>query len=99
MEWLANLVRTRATDWYFAPLEEADPISPDTAYVNVFLRSMRILNVRKGLKRFTGTVHSFIEVPQSTFGTARFHTFTIPDELKAIDPAHLDRVVVASQRL
>jgi hypothetical protein len=99
MDWFSKLIRKRAIDWYFAPLEEKDEIPRDEVYVSVFLRSMRILNVRSGLKRFAGAVHSFIELPQLASGTAAFHTFTIPDELKAVDPEHVDRVVVSSQRL
>jgi hypothetical protein len=98
-DWFANLIRKRATDWYFAPLEEQDEIAPDKVYVSVFLRSMRILNVRKGLKRFAGAVHSFIELPQLGPGTAAFNTFTLPDQLKELDPERLDHVVVGSQRL
>jgi hypothetical protein len=97
--WFAGLIRKRATDWYFVALEEHDEILPDKVYVSVFLRSMHILNVRTGLKRFAGAVHSFIELPQRGPGTAGFQTFTVPDQLKELDPKHIDRVVVSSQRL
>jgi hypothetical protein len=99
MQWFDNLIRKRSTDWYFAALEERDPIPPNKVYVDVFLRSMRVRDVRQGLKRFAGAVHSFIELPQLSSGTASFHTFTVPSELKAVDPEHLDRVVISSQRL
>jgi hypothetical protein len=99
MDWFKRLISERATDWYFEPLEQGDPIAADSSYINIFLRSLHIRDVRRGLKRFTGAVHSFIEVSQLGTGPASFHTFTVPDQLKAIDAERLDRVVVSSQRL
>jgi hypothetical protein len=99
MDWFARLVSERATDWYFAPLKQGSAIAADSVYISIFLRSLHIRDVRRGLKRFTGAVHSFIEVSQLATGSAAFHTFTVPEQLKAIDPQRLDRVIVSSQRL
>ena len=99
MQWFSNLIRKRSTDWYYATLDEGEPIPANKFYVDIFLRSMRIRDVRKGLRRFAGAVHSFIELPQLASGNASFHTFTVPNDLKAVDPEHLDRVVISSQRL
>lgn len=63
------------------------------------MRSLRICDVRKGLKRFSGAVHSFIELPHLGSGSAAFHTFTVPEQLKAVDAEHLDRIIISSQRL
>jgi hypothetical protein len=54
--------------------------------------SMRIVDVRKGLSKFYGTVHSFISIPHRG-GTARFHSLTTPVDLKDIDADHIDRVI------
>lgn len=106
--WWQNIWRERAKDWTLARLEanqvpdqlEHKPIQAGTAYLNVFLRSMRVVDVRRGLTRFYGTVHSFISLPSiATQDVAKFHVLTTPGELENIDAAHIDRVIVRDIRL
>jgi hypothetical protein len=90
----------RAEDWIFQSLDASQiPGNPgstqilaDQDYVKVFLRSMRIVNVRKGLKKFYGVVHSFISLPHLE-KTAEFQVLTTPQELMNIDAGNVDRVL------
>lgn len=108
MGWWSSIWRTRAEDWIYSSLEpEQTPdnlvraeITPDTKYLNVFLRSMRITSIRKGLSKFYGTVHSYISVPYITkLEPAEFQVVATPSELKNQDAKHLDRVIKIDQRL
>lgn len=103
-----NLWKTRAKDWIYESLEASQvsdslqqtPIEPDTAYLNVFLRWFRIVNVRVGLKKFYGTVHSYISVPyEGSTESAEFQVVTTPPNLKDQDTKHLDRVITRNIRL
>jgi hypothetical protein len=99
MTWFRSIVASEAPQWHVATLEEGEPVPPNGAYLNIHLRSLRVLNVRKGLKRFAAAVHSFVEFEHISTGRAAIHTFTVPQGLQALDPDHLDRVVQSSQRL
>jgi len=62
---------TRAKTWTYAEIPAnktpeglaQNVVAPETAYLNVWLTSFRITDVRKGLNKFYGTVHSFINLP------------------------------------
>ena len=107
MTWWNNAAYTKATDWTFAPLlpeqvpgaAPCRPVVADSDYLHVFLRSMRVAHVRKGLHKFFGTVHSFASLPHATDQQAAFHVITTPGSLRDIDSDHLDRIVVMNQRL
>jgi hypothetical protein len=60
---------------------------------------MRVVNVRTGLSKFYGAVHSFASLPHRGGRTAAFSTITTPAALKSVDAKHLDRVVVVDKRL
>lgn len=107
MGWWNNIWTSRAQDWIFGYLEPSQvpdrlarkPVQPNTAYISVFLRSMRIVNVRKGLTKFYGTVHSLISLPHISGSSAQFHVLTTPSSLSDIDAANIDRVVSMNTRL
>lgn len=60
---------------------------------------MRVVDVRKGLSKFYGAVHSFISLPHRSGNLAQFHVLTTPVNLKNIDAARVDRVIQMNQRL
>lgn len=107
MSWWNNIAYTKATDWTFAPLApeqtpDATPtrvIAADTQYLHVFLRSLRLAHVRKGLHKFFGTVHSFLTLPHWADQQAAFHVVTTPTSLRDVEADHLDRIIVMNQRL
>lgn len=107
MGWWDQLWTQRAQTWTYGYLDAAQvpdglaraPIPADKFYVSVFLRSMRIVNVRQGLTKFYGTAHSFISVPHLSGKPAQFHVLTTPSNLRDIDAANVDRVINMNQRL
>lgn len=106
MSWWDQLWRRKAEDWIFAWLDDAQvggeatagEVTPDAAYLSVFLKSARVVDVRKGLTRFYGAVHSIIRLPHRSQGCAEFNVVTTPQALRNVDPA-IDRVVQFDQRL
>lgn len=108
MSFWNDLFRTKAEDWLFYPFpasQVAGSVPPrelvaGKEYMNVFLKSARVVNVRSGLKKFYGAVHSFITIPLA--GQAepgQVATVTTPAQLKNVDPRRIDRVVDINHRL
>jgi hypothetical protein len=54
---------------------------------------MRVVNVRKGVSKFYGCVHSFISLLDRRTGTAEFHVVSTPDKLKDLDAQNVNQVV------
>lgn len=107
MGWWSKLWKTTAQDWTYAPLAAAQtpeqlaaaPIAPDSAYLHLWLRSLRLTHVRKGLSRFYGTVHSWVSLPHLSGQAATFQVVTTPGDLKEVDGKNLDRIIMINQRL
>jgi hypothetical protein len=108
MGWWRDIWKTRSKRWLFAPLASGqvpdhlaqEQLNADSVYLNIFLRSMRVTDIRKGLSKFYGTVHSNISVPY--FGShepAEFQVVLTPTDLKNRDVKHLDRVININRRL
>lgn len=102
------LWKTKAKTWTFAGLEASQvpdqlprAVIPDNkAYITVWLRSLRIRDVRKGLSRFYGTVHSWISVPyRASLQPAEFQVVATPSKLKDLDASHVNDVVSMNHRL
>lgn len=102
--------KTQAKDWTYAKIPANKTpeglahasISPEEGYLNIWLQSFRITSVRRGLKNFYGTVYSFISLPilDGNGGKkAEFQVTTTPGQLKNIDAAHVDRILVLNHRL
>ena len=102
--------KTQAKDWTYAKIPpDKTPdglahavLNAEDGYLNVWLQSFRITNVRRGLKTFYGTVYSFISLPvldENGGKKAEFQVLTTPGQLKNIDASHVDRIVVLNQRL
>ena len=107
MGWWDRAWKTRAEDWVFGWLAPGQVpggapsgnVEPDAAYLNIFLKSARIVNLREGLGTFYGAVHSFTRLPHRSTNTAEFNVVTTPSELKNADAGGIDRVVQINQRL
>ena len=98
---------THAKDWTYAKIPPGNTpeklehkiIVAGDGYLNIWLTSFRICNIRKGLKKFFGTVYSYISLPIIDNGKAEFQSVTTPRELQKIDAQHLDRIIISNQRL
>jgi len=108
--WWRPIWFSQAEDWVFGYLEpsqilaklpklEQTEVKPNSAYLSIFLQSMRVVNVRKGLTKFYGTVHSFISLPHISGKQAKFHVLTTPADLSDIDAKNVDRVLKMNHRL
>jgi hypothetical protein len=104
--WWPEILRKRTEDWIYAELSpdqvplpaRSGEVEPESAYLSMFLRSARIVDVRRGLKRFYAVVHSTIKLPHRT-GDASFSVVVAPAALRDIDTDRLDRVIQLNQRL
>jgi hypothetical protein len=107
MGWLANIFKSRTKDWFYSELPVANTpgtveskiLNPNEEYLSVILKSMRIVNVRKGLSKFYATVHSHIEIAHLSGKPASFNYVTTPGNLEKLDGARIDRVVNLNRRL
>ncbi|MEZ5386820.1 MAG: hypothetical protein R3F13_15010 [Prosthecobacter sp.] len=108
MSFWNDLIRSKAEDWLFYPFaknqvagsEEPRDLAPGQEYMNIFLKSARVVNVRSGLKKFYGAVHSFMTIPlQGQPTPGQVTTVTTPSLLKNVDPRRIDRVVSINHRL
>lgn len=98
---LKDIFIDKAEDWTFKELspnqipngKPGEPIEKNKAYVTIKLRSMRVINVRKGLKKFYGAVHSFITLGHLGIQKAEFQVLTTPTDLQAIDSTNLHKVL------
>lgn len=107
MGWWSGAMREKAGGWAFGPLGahqvpdslDHEVVEPETAYLSGFLRSMWITDVRKGVGRFYGTVHSHVSLPHLSGGSAEFHVVVSPPDLRDVDCARADRFVTRNIRL
>lgn len=103
LDSISNIFTTRSKDWVFGRLDqnqlpagEGEPreVPPNQAYLEIILKSARIVKVRKGLNKFYGMVHSHATLPMRDKKTeVAFDFVTTPSILNKVDAANLDRVV------
>lgn len=107
MGWWRAIWKTKASTWTYARIPANKnpeglshvPAEPESGYLGVWLTSFRIRDVRKGLKKFYGTVHSFINLPVLDGKKADFQVVTTPGNLQSVDAKNIDRIIVLNQRL
>jgi hypothetical protein len=107
MGWWKKIWTDQAEDWIFDYLSASQvpdklarvAVASNSGYLSVFLRSFRVVNVRKGISKFYGTVHSFIAVPHISGKPAKFHVLTTPSSLSEIDAENIDRIINMNHRL
>ncbi len=104
---IEDLFRKRAEDWFYTKLTSGqtpsnlntERVEPNKGYVHIFLKSMRLVNVRKGLSKFYPAVHSHITIQHKSGSLAEFNTVTTPKHLGELDEKNLDRVIDFNKRL
>jgi hypothetical protein len=107
MGWINDIFHTRSKDWLYARIPDAaaPQVAPSreivsgSEYLNVTLRSMRIVNLRNGLSKFYPTVYSYIQVPHLGGKRSHFNVVTTPGGLVKLDANNIDRVLQINKRL
>lgn len=106
MGFFRDIFFSETKDWLFAqipatnaPALEIKTVLPREEYLNIYLRSMRIVNTRRGFSSFYAAVHSHVEVPHLSGATASFNTVSTPANLEKLDGSRIDRVINVSKRL
>lgn len=107
MEWKKNIFAHKTKYLFFSQIPatqtpddiEVKTLSPNKEYLNVILKSMRIVNVRRGLSKFYATVHSHIELNHFGSNSISFNCLTTPGNLEKLDATRIDRVVNMNRRL
>jgi hypothetical protein len=74
-------------------------VLPESAYISIFLRSARVADVRRGLRRFYGVVHSTTRLPSRAGGYAEFSTVTAPPQLRDAEADRPEHFIRLSHRL
>lgn len=108
MEFWKSIWKTPAESWVKHRFEAsqvpgaAEPvvIQPNSAYANIWLKSTRVVNLRTGLRRFYGAVHSRVRLlPVGGAEEMEVNVVVAPEFLKNIDARNLDRVISINHRL
>jgi hypothetical protein len=107
LEFWNKVRKTPAKDWYYSLHPEhqtpndipTGQVKANASYINVHLKSMRIVNVRNGFKTFYPVVHSFISLKYLGNSDAEFNVVTTPNQLAELDSSNLDRIISINKRL
>jgi hypothetical protein len=110
MGWLRNSLRKEPEDTFFGPVRLADglvtiaaeaslppgsPVQAESAYVSLYVETMRLSAVRDRGTKYYGSVSSTCGVLGDS-GRTELVAVAAPSALRAIDPQHLDRVITAT---
>jgi hypothetical protein len=103
LEAAGNVLRQRGEDYVFAPLTKKNGVdAPSEAlvkgedYITIRVRSFHIVNVRVGTGKFYASVQARAKYLRALGPAAEWHKVLVPD-LKEMDSAHVDRVVVVDK--
>lgn len=107
MGWWKNIFSSQTQDWIYAALEHTKvpessipkPVLTDESYVRIYLKSMRVVNVRRGLTKFYGAVHSFASFLHASGKSTEFSRLIVPSQLKNVDAKNIDRVITVNKPL
>jgi len=108
MGFFRDVFKTRSKDWYYGKLEDSQvpnqepskAIQPNKFYINIWLRSLRIVDVRRGLNSFYPVVHSFVSLPYlGKTKPVEFNMLTTPTKLQSLDAKRIDRVITLNKRM
>lgn len=102
MNWVREFLRKEPEDAFFGPVQSVGgtvpgtPIEPESAYLSLYLESMRVSAIRLRGQTFYGAVTSTCAVVSRSGGKAELIAVSTPESLHGADPAHLDRVIVGT---
>lgn len=107
MSWFADLLRAKTTRWFFGRIENGAttpsvaprPFVPETSYLSVILRSLRVPYSRRGLSHFYGTVTSRCSVVHRGSARVEFFVVTAPPDMQGGDDTDANRLIMLNKRL
>ncbi|MCO6458756.1 MAG: hypothetical protein J5I93_25900 [Pirellulaceae bacterium] len=74
-------------------------LQANATYLSVWLRRMRIENVRVGWKKFHAAVHSEVGALHASGAPTVFRSVISPPQMRDVDPKTLNRVILTNQPL
>jgi hypothetical protein len=87
------------TNFYVSSSQPRTFLQPDTQYVRIWLRSARIVDVRRWATKFHAVVHARFNYADRALGQ-HIACVVAPDKsFQALDPKYLDRFIVVNQPL
>lgn len=92
-----KLWRTNSSRWTHGFVGDSRPVSPQTTYVTMRLRSLHLPFIRRGLTHFYGVVHAFTSFAHLGSGDAQFQFVSTPSKLAGVDAANHDKVVTVDK--
>jgi hypothetical protein len=99
MGFWSKLLKEKAKDWLYVELPsgpgsgEQKAVIPQSEYVTITLKSMRIVDVRVAFTTFYGAIQSFITLDHMNGKPVEFNIVTTPPKLKELDPKNLDLII------
>lgn len=102
---ISDLLRQESRDWFSGPVEPVEPaggsgpgtlVGPESAYVSLYLESMRMSAVRVRGQNFYGSVASTVKIASRSGQRAELVAVATPSALRGVDPRQLDRVVIGT---
>jgi len=94
-----DLWRTKSKNYIAEYINAGPPVQVGQEYLTIDLEAMHIVNVRQGLTKFYGAVHSNIGVPYITGDVREFQLLATPPDLGKADAKNFDRVIPGPFRL
>ncbi|MEL6530513.1 MAG: hypothetical protein AAGK01_04035 [Pseudomonadota bacterium] len=109
MGWFSNLIDTvkgsSSVDFLLVPdldlpsLPEEPAFARDSAYVELYVDSLRLDKSRKFATRFHGLVYSFVTLARQGDGNAEFAAVSKPDKIAELDEDSLGRVITVNKQM
>src|SRR5215468_55481 len=94
-----DLWRTKSKNYLAKYINAGPSVQAGQEYLTIDLEALHIVNVRKGLTKFYGAVHSNIGIPYLSGEMREFQFLSTPPELGEADAKNLDRVIPGPFRL
>lgn len=108
MGWLGDLWKgiagKESVDMMFirdvggAPVS-TEKLEPDECYVEFYVDSLRLRNVRKFATRFDGVVYSFVTLPFDGDAKIKMPSVSKPANLEQLDPGGLSKVITVNKQM
>jgi len=106
--WFEDLIWSKTRNWIFQRLQpeqlpvafqhEPFVVEPDKHYLDLRIRSLRLVYQRKIVHKFSGAVYSWVSLASyaAERGIATFQTVSVPENLRNADPKNIGYTIQAN---